>query len=429
MSIEGIGIALFGIFFLLIFLNVPIAVSLGLSALIGLHIADFDFSMFPSIIYTAIGKFALLAIPFFILAGVIMDYAGISQRLVRFAQVCVGHLQGGMVTVVVVVACFFAAISGSGPATVAALGGILIPAMVGAGYDKGVSTALMSASGAIGIIIPPSIAFVVYASIADVSVGALFSGGIIPGLIVGLAYIFAALWASRGNTNIVKQVPHSWPERFAAFKDAFWGIMTPVIILGGIYGGIFTPTEAAGVAVVYGLFVGMFIYKEIKVQDLWKLFVDAAISSGTVMFIIAGASVFAWLLTTSHIASTVSETVLSAGFDKLTILLLINVVFLIAGCFLDANSAFYILVPIMMPIVHAFKIDPIHFGVFITVNMAIGLITPPVGINLYVGCNIAGVSVAELCRKIVPFVVAGVIALLIITYIPAITMFLPQFLK
>lgn len=428
MSLEIIAFALFGIFFLFIFLNVPIAVSLGLAALAGLHIADFDFSMFPSIIYTAIGKFALLAIPFFILAGVIMEYAGISQRLVKFAQVCVGHLTGGMITVVVLVACFFAAISGSGPATVAALGSILIPAMVSAGYDKGVSTALMSASGAIGIIIPPSIAFVVYASIADVSVGALFSGGIIPGIIVGVAYVFAALWASRGNTNIVRQAPSSYRERFEAFKDAFWGLLTPVIILGGIYGGIFTPTEAAGVAVVYGLIVGMFIYKEITVKDLWRLFVDAAISSGTVMFIIAGASVFAWLLTTSHIASTISQTVLSAGLDKLTVLLLINLVFLIAGCFLDANSAFYIMVPIMMPIVHAFKIDPVHFGVFITVNMAIGLITPPVGINLYVGCNIAGVTVAELCRKIVPFVVAGILALLVITYIPAITMFLPQYL-
>ncbi len=428
MSIEVIGIALFGIFFLLIFLNVPIAVSLGLSALVGLHIADFDFSMFPSIMYTAIGKFALLAIPFFILAGVIMEYAGISQRLVRFAEVCVGHRRGGMISVVVLVACFFAAISGSGQATVAALGSILIPAMVAGGYDKGVSTALMSASGAIGIIIPPSIAFVVYASIADVSVGALFSGGIIPGIIVGLAYVFAALWSSRGNTNIVQRPASSGRERLLAFKEAFWGLLTPVIILGGIYGGIFTPTEAAGVAVVYGLVVGMFIYREIKVRDLWHLFVDAAIASGTVMFIIAGASVFAWLLTTSHIASNISQTVLSAGLDKLTVLLLINLVFLIAGCFLDANSAFYIMVPIMMPIVHAFKIDPVHFGVFITVNMAIGLITPPVGINLYVGCNIAGVSVAELCRKIVPFVVAGIIALLVITYIPAISMFLPRYL-
>ncbi len=428
MSIEVVGFILFGAFFFLVCLNVPIAVSLGLSALVGLHIADFDFSMYPSIKYTAIGKFALLAIPFFILAGVIMEYASISQRLVKFASICVGHLKGGMITVVVVVACFFAAISGSGPATVAALGSILIPAMVSGGYDRGVSTALMSASGAIGIIIPPSIAFVVYASIADVSVGALFSGGIIPGIIVGVAYVFAALWSSKGNPNIIQQDPKPFKERLLAFKDAFWGLLTPVIILGGIYGGIFTPTEAASVAVVYGLFVGMVIYREIKVRNLWKLFVDAAVSSGTVMFIIAGASVFAWLLTTSHIASTISESVLSAGFNKITVLLIINVVFLIAGCFLDANSAFYIMVPIMMPIIAAFNIDPVHFGVFITVNMAIGLITPPVGINLYVGCNISGVSVAELCRKIIPFVVAGIIALGIVTYIPQITLFLPKYL-
>jgi C4-dicarboxylate transporter DctM subunit len=302
--------------------------------------------------------------------------------------------------------------------------------MVNAGYDKGVSTALMSASGAIGIIIPPSIAFVVYASIADVSVAALFSGGIFPGIIVGLAYIFAALWSSRGNrSNIHKLTPATTREKLLAFKDALWGLLTPVIILGGIYGGIFTPTEAAGVAVIYGLFVGMFIYRTIKVKDLWNLFVDSAVSSGTVMFIIAGASIFAWLLSTTHIAGNVSEAFLSFGFDKITMLLIINVIFLIAGCCLDANSAFYIMVPIMMPIVYAFNIDPVHFGVFITVNMAIGLITPPVGINLYVGCNIAGISVARVCAKIVPFVIAGIIALMIITFIPQITMFLPGYLK
>lgn len=236
------GVALLSIFFALVFANVPIAVSLGLSALAGLYIADFSFAMFPSIMYTAIGKFALLAIPFFILAGVIMEYAGISVRLIRFASVCVGHRRSGLISVVVIVACFFAAISGSGPATVAALGSILIPAMVRAGYDKGMATALMSASGGIGIIIPPSIAFVVYASIADVSVGALFSGGILPGLIVGLAYILAALYVSRNNENIIQQPKATAGERWAAFKDASWGLLTPVIILGGIYGGIFTPT-------------------------------------------------------------------------------------------------------------------------------------------------------------------------------------------
>ncbi|MDR1741981.1 MAG: TRAP transporter large permease [Synergistaceae bacterium] len=426
-----LAFVLFGVFFLLVFLNVPIAVSLGLSSLVGLVAAHFPFSMFPSIIYTAIGKFALLAIPFFILAGVIMEYAGISQRLIRFATVCVGHTRSGLISVVVIVSCFFAAISGSGPATVAALGSILIPAMADAGYDKGMSTALMSASGAIGIIIPPSIAYIVYASIADVSVGALFSGGILPGIIVGLAYIGAALYSSRGDgkRDIARQPKASARERWLAFKDAFWGLMTPVIILGGIYGGIFTPTEAAGVAVIYGLFVGMFVYREIKVKDLWKLLVDSAISSSVVMFIIAGASTFAWLLATTHIAGDISSAMLGLGTNKTVMLLIINVVFLIAGCFLDANSAYYILIPIMMPIARAFNIDPVHFGVFLTVNMAIGLITPPVGINLYVGCNIANITVVEVCKKILPFVVAGIVALLLITFVPWITLFLPEYLR
>lgn len=423
-----LAIILFGIFFLLIFLNVPIAVSLGLSTLVGLVVGGFPFSMFPSIMYSAIGKFSLLAIPFFILAGVIMEYAGISKRLIKFAQVCVGHRKSGLISVVVIVACFFAAISGSGPATVAALGAILIPAMYNAGYDKGVSTALLSASGAIGIIIPPSIAFVVYASIADVSVGDLFSGGIIPGLIVGVAYVCAALWSSRHNKNIIPQPKATAKERWIAFKDAVWGLLTPVIILGGIYSGVFTPTEAAGIAVIYGLLVGIFIYREIKIKELWNLFIDAAISSGTVMFIVACASVFAWLLTTSHIAGNLSEGLLAVSSNKYVLMTLINIVFLIAGCFLDANSAFYILVPIMLPIMKALHLDPVHFGVFLTVNMAIGLITPPVGINLYVGCNISKVPVSEICRKIVPFVVAGIAALLVITYVPEITMFLPHLL-
>lgn len=420
------GWILFLSFFVMVFLNVPIAVSLGLSSLIGLLVSGYDFSMFPSVMYSSVGKFALLAIPFFILAGVIMEYAGISKRLIRFAQVCVGHTKSGMLLVTVIVACFFAAISGSGPATVAALGTILIPAMTEAGYEKGVSTALMSASGAIGIVIPPSIAFVVYASVADVSVGKLFAGGIIPGILMGMAYVFAAKWASRGNTHIIPQPKASAHQRWVAFKDAIWGLLMPVIILGGIYGGIFTPTEAAGVAVIYGLIVGLFVYREIKLSKLFRLFVDAAVSSATVMYIVASASVFAWLLTTSHVASDISSAILAVSGNKYVILLLINIIFLIAGCFLDANSAFYIMIPIMIPIMKAMNIDPVHFGVFVTVNMAIGLVTPPVGINLYVGCRIADLPVAVICRRIVPFVVAGIVVLLAITYIPQIVMFLPD---
>ena len=421
-----LALVLFGMFFVLIAFNIPIAVSLGLSTLVGVVVGGFPLQMFPTIFYSAMGKFALLAIPFFILAGVIMDYAGISKRLIDFARVAVGHRKSGLVSVVVIVACFFAAISGSGPATVAALGSVLIPAMVAAGYDIGMASALLSASGSIGIIIPPSIAYIVYASIADVSVGKMFAAGIIPGIVVGIAYVIVAIWISRNNKNIVKQEKASTEEFWKAFKGAIWGLITPVIILGGIYSGVFTPTEAAGVAVVYSLIVGIFIYKEIKIRDLKNLFFDAAISSGTVMYIIACASVFAWLLTASHIASDLSAGMLSISSNKYVILALINIVFLIAGCFLDAASAFYILLPIMLPIVRALEIDPIQFGIFITINLAIGLITPPVGINLYVACNIAKIPVSRLIQKIGPFVVAGIVALLLVTYIPAIAQFLPN---
>ena len=423
-----IGLILFGSFFILVFLNVPIAVSLGLSTLIGMKYLKFSFGTFPDTMYTAISKFALLAIPFFILAGSIMDYAGISKRLIRFANVCVGHRKNGLLAVVVIVACFFAAISGSGPASVAALGGILIPALANAGYDKGLSTALIAASGAIGIVIPPSIAYVVYASISDVSVGQLFMGGILPGIIVGVCYYYAASFASKGR-DIKQQPKASGKERWDAFKDAVWALLMPIIILGGIYGGIFTPTEAAGVAVVYGLIVGIFIYREIKIKELWHLFVDSAVSSGTVLYIIASAAVFAYILSTSHLAANLSAGMLAFSSNKYVLMLLINVIFLIAGCFLDANSAFYILIPIMMPVVRAVGIDPVHFGVYVTVNLAIGLITPPVGINLYVGAKIANLPAGVVIRKIMPFLLAGIISLLIITYIPAITMLLPNLLK
>lgn len=417
---------LFGLFFVLVFMNVPIAVSLGLAASVGLMYGQFPLSVIPGILYSGTAKFTLLAIPFFILAGSIMEYAGISRRLISFANACVGHRKGGLMAVVVIVACFFAAISGSGPATVAAIGPVLIPAMVKAGYGKNMPAALVSASGAIGIIIPPSIAYVVYASCTDVSVGALFTAGIIPGIVVGIAYYLAAAWDSRNNKDIIAQPKMSGKDRLIAFKDAFWGLMTPVIILGGIYAGIFTPTEAAGIAVIYGLIVGVFIYREIKLKDLYHIFMESAVSSATVMFIIAAAAVFAWILTTSQIASQLSQMVLAVSDNKYIILLLINIIFLIAGCFLDANSAFYILLPIIVPVLNAIDVSLLHAGVFLTVNMAIGMITPPVGINLYVGCNVAEIPVADICKKIIPFLIAGIIALFVLTFIPDISLFLPR---
>ena len=412
------GILLFGSFAVLLILGVPICISLGLSSVVGLLASGFDLGMLPDTIYASVCQYALLAVPFFVLAGAIMEYAGISEKLIHFADTCVGHRKSGLITVVVITSCFFAAISGSGAAAVAALGGILIPAMVDAKYDRGMSSVLVSASGAIGIIIPPSIGYVVYASIVNVSVSDLFLAGIIPGILLGISYIVVAVWLSRDNHEIVHHERASGKERWDAFKDAFWGLLMPVIILGGIYGGIFTPTEAAAVAVIYGLIVGIFIYKKITMKNILTVLRSAAISSATVMYVVACASVFAWILTTSHVATDLSDAMMSISDNKIVLLLLVNIVFLIAGCFLDGSSAYYIFLPVILPILQALNVDLVQAGVFITVNIAIGLITPPIGINLYVGAGIAGVTVSSLVKKVIPFVLGGIIVLLLLTFVP-----------
>jgi C4-dicarboxylate transporter DctM subunit len=418
---------LFGLFGLFLLMGVPISISLGLSAISSLLLFDFPVSMFPMVMYASLGKFTLLAIPFFVLAGVIMEYAGISRRLIDFAKVMIGHVTGGLAVVTVVVSCFFAAISGSGPATVAAIGVILIPAMVDAGYDRGFASALTAASGNVGIIIPPSIAFVVFGVLAEVSIGRLFMAGIVPGIILGISLIAVSLLMLRNKGSaLVRNERSTWKERWVAFKDALWGLLTPVIILGGIYGGIVTPTEAAGIAVVYGLFVGFFVYREIKIRDLRKLLVDATVGSAVVMFIIAFASVFAWLLTTGQIASSIAMKMLALTDNRILLLLLMNIVFLVAGCFIDAASAFFIFVPIMLPVINQIGVDPVVFGVFMTMNLAIGMSTPPIGLDLFMASNIGKVSLKEISCKVVPFILASLVALGLVTYIPQLSLWLPD---
>jgi C4-dicarboxylate transporter, DctM subunit len=444
-----IAIILFGVFFLLLFLRVPIAIALGAASILSLisTMGISSLGLISDIMYTSVAKFTLLSIPFFIIAGVIMDYAGISRRLINFADTFVGHKKHGMALVTVITALFFAAISGSGPATVAAIGGILIPALVKNGYKKESAAALLSGTGATGIVIPPSIALIVFAVVAgdsiSVSIGRMFIAGIIPGLLMGVGFYLAAIYVKKKDTKAIlleaqeadlkfeiaatKEVA-SPKERWNAFTGAIWGLLVPVIILGGIYGGVFTPTESAVVAVFYGLFVGIFIHKELKLKDIKRILIDSGVQTATVMLIVSSASLFAYMITTEGIATLISDAVLGISENRYIILILVNILLLIAGMFMDAISAYYIFVPILLPIMIALNVDPTVFGVFMTVNLAIGLFTPPVGVNLYVACGISDISLNKISKAIIPFVVASIVVLIVITYIPAISTFLPNLL-
>jgi C4-dicarboxylate transporter DctM subunit len=444
-----IAIILFGVFFLLLFLRVPIAIALGAASILSLisTMGISSLGLISDIMYTSVAKFTLLSIPFFIIAGVIMDYAGISKRLINFADTFVGHKKHGMALVTVITALFFAAISGSGPATVAAIGGILIPALVKNGYKTESAAALLSGTGATGIVIPPSIALIVFAVVAgdsiSVSIGRMFIAGVIPGILMGVGFYLAAIYVKKKDTKAMmleaqkagvdfeiaatKEVA-SPKERWKAFTGAIWGILVPVIILGGIYGGIFTPTESAVVAVFYGLFVGLFIHKELKLKDIKRILIDSGVQTATVMLIVSSASLFAYVITTEGIATLISDAVLGLSENRYIILILVNIILLIAGMFMDAISAYYIFVPILLPIMIALGVDPTVFGVFMTVNLAIGLFTPPVGVNLYVACGISDISLNKISKAIVPFVVASIVVLILITYIPAISTFLPDLL-
>ncbi|MDO4633978.1 MAG: TRAP transporter large permease [Eubacteriales bacterium] len=419
---------LFITFVVLLFIGTPIAVCLGVSSLAAMlvqgagHPISTTMSSLPQLFSASTSKFVLLAIPFFILAGNIMEKAQISSRLIRLAEACVGHLKGGLAIVCVIVACFFAAISGSGPATVAALGLVLIPGMISSGYSPAFSAALMGSAGAIGVIIPPSITFVVYGSIADASIGTLFKAGILPGLLMGVGLCITALIVGR-KFDLVSLPKASGKERWKAFKDAFWGLMMPVIILGGIYGGIFTPTEAAAVAVVYGLFVGICIYRTVRIKELWAIIIDSACTTATVMFITACAGLFAYVLTRARLDVAISGALVSlTGGSRIIFFIIINIILLIAGCFLDSTSALYILVPLFVPVAKELGIDLIHLGVVMIVNLAIGLYTPPVGVNLYVACGVANVSLKAITKAIIPLLIASLIVLLLITYIPGISL-------
>lgn len=420
------GLWLLGIFFFLVLLNVPITISLGSSALIVMFLFHLTPDIYADIMYTGISKYALIAIPFFVLSGVVMEKTGISRRIVDFVNLLLGPLPGGLAIVSLVVTTFWGAISGSGPATVAALGVVLIPAMIDAGYDKGFAAAVIAAAGGISIVIPPSVTFILYGTLTGASVGALFAAGFLPGLVIMLCFlVYIVMYSLKHNYRGTTQRGTA-KEIWLAFKDAFWGLMTPVVILGGIYGGIFTPTEAAIISVIYSLVIGAVVYKSFKLSDFFQLLVESGVTSGSVLVILANAAVFAWFMTSYGVAAAYSKALLSVSNNNYVILLLMLLIVMIAGFFLDGNSIFYILTPLFTPIIREMGMSLVWLGVIMSMGVSVGLTTPPVAANLYPAARIAGISLAKISRGIIGFVIAGAIAAVIVLFLPEIALVIPR---
>jgi C4-dicarboxylate transporter DctM subunit len=418
--------------FILLFLNVPVAISLGLSILLFLMFS-FDLVTISWLVqgmFTSLDSFPLMAVPFFIFAGTIMEQGGLSEKLIKFASSLVGGIKSGLAIVLIISCFFFGAISGSGPATVAAIGGIMIPSMVNAGYSRKFSSALAASAGSLGVIVPPSIPMVVFCIATGVSVGDLFIAGFIPGIIVATALSIAAYFVLKNNTEIqYEKKKVSFVEIFKAAKEAVLALLVPFIILGGIYGGIFTPTEAAVVAVVYSLFVSFFIYKSLTVKQLIRALIDSSTMVGTILLLAAFATPLGRLITMLNVPAIVVEFLTNISKSPVVILFLINIFLLIVGMFLDTLSSILILAPIILPIVKAIGVDPIHFGIIMVINLAIGFITPPVGVNLLVGSSVGKVTFEEIIIENTPFLIALLIALTIITFVPSLSTILPYAFK
>lgn len=418
---------LFVVLALFMVLGVPIFISLaGSTALSFAMFSNIDLVVVIQRLLAGLNKFSLISIPFFILAANLMGEGGISKRIIKLANAFVGHITGGMGMVAILASLFFGAISGSAPATVVAIGAILYPALKELRYDDEFSTGVITASGSLGIIIPPSVTMIVYGTVTGASVGALFIAGFGAGIIYALTYFIYTYFYAKKHTEIIRQPKTTWRERLIAIKESAWGMGVPIIILGGIYSGKFTPTEASAVAVIYALFVSMVIYREMDFKQLMNCIYKSAISTVQIMILMAGACVFAWILTSEGITVAIANAILSISSNKVIILLLMNIILLIAGMFLDGASIVTIMGPLFFPIAVRAGVDPVHLGVVMVVNCAIGMFTPPFGLNLFVASNITKQPVMKVAKGAIPFIILSIIALLLITYVPDISLWLPR---
>ena len=406
-------------------LSLPVGIALGLATMLTLVLAtNIDPIMVTQCAVAGLDSFTLMAIPFFMLAGNFMRYGGISRRLLNLADNIVGFFTGGLGAITTVTAMFFAAISGSGPATVSAIGSFMIPEMESKGYDKGYATALSAAAGTIGVIIPPSIPFVIYGVATETSIGDLFKAGFIPGILLGVAILVYNYFVAKKNGWIGNGRRFNFRALWVSFKEAFWAQLSPVIILGGIYSGYFTPTEAAAVSCVYTFIIGTFVYKEIRWQEFKDCMMDTIVVAGATTFAVGMATSFSYILTLEQIPVTVSSFVLSLTENKILILLAINLFLMVVGMFMDNICSCTILAPILLPVVASYGVDPVHFGIFMSMNLAIGFITPPYGANLFVGSAIGKIPFQRIVKWIWGFIAAAVIVLLVCTYFPQLFMWM-----
>ncbi len=417
---------LFGLFFTLLLIGAPIAVALGASTFLTLV------TMTPTspveiagMIWQKVDSYSLMAIPMFILAGNLLSKGSSAQRIIDFAKAIVGHLPGGLPMAAIFASIIFAAVSGSSPATVVAIGSIMFGAIEQAGYPKRYAIGTIATAGSLGILIPPSIVLIVYGVTAEVSIGKLFMAGVIPGIMIGI-FMMIVTYVGAIRLGFKKTKPAPFKERLKKFLDATWALMTIVIVIGGIYGGIFTPTEAAAVSAVWAFFVSMFIYKDIKWRDLYSVFLDAAKTSAMIMFIIANAMLFAHFLTLENVPHMITEFLVNAHVGPILFLLFVNILLFFAGDFMEPSAIIMIMVPLLLPVAKELGIDPIHFGIIVTINMELGMITPPIGLNLFVTSGITGVSLKDVIIYALPWASAILIGLLLVTYIPQISLWLPH---
>jgi C4-dicarboxylate transporter DctM subunit len=417
---------LFVLLFVLLGLGMPIAMSLGLASLLTILLFAHD-SMASLVLkfFQTMEQFTLLAIPFFILAGNFLTTGGVAKRMIDFAVSTVGHLPGGLAIASVMACMLFAAVSGSSPATVVAIGSIVIAGMVRIGYSQDFATGIIVNAGTLGILIPPSIVMVVYAAATESSVGRLFIAGIIPGVLLGVALMVAIYIVARMR-NLPRQPRVPMMQRLAAFREAMWGLLLIIIVLGGIYGGVFTPTEAAAVAAVYAFVTAVFIYRDLKLVDVPRVLTDSGRVTVMLMFIIANAFLFAHVLTTEQIPQSIARTLVEAGLAPWQFLVIVNIMLLIAGNFMEPSAIILILAPIVFPIAVKLGIDPIHLGIIMVVNMEIGMVTPPVGLNLFVASGITGMPILSVVRASLPWLMILLLFLVIVTYIPEISLVLPN---